>query len=206
MHRSTTRHVAVLGVILTGVLLALVPPGAAPAVAAGSVRNGPEGRASIAALAAQHAPQRHRLGVDGIGPYRIGVSTLAGLTRRGLVTDVQEEPTCTGYHAAAATGRYADKLLFKFEGELLVQISTTDPTILTRDGGRVGLTLADLAARYGSRGEIVNGKWWLRAFLVPVGTRVIAFFEDPYTPYVYRVSSGERERVLASFTGGDDQC
>jgi hypothetical protein len=188
MYRSTARRVAVIGVLLTGVLLALALPG------------------TTAAVAAPQTPQRHRLGVDGIGPYRIGVSTLAGLTRRGLVTDVQEEATCTGYYAAAATGRYADRLLFTFEGERLVQISTTDPTILTRAGGRVGLTLADLVARYGSHGEIVNGKWWLRAFLVPVGTRVIAFFEDPYTPYVYRVASGERERVLASFTGGDDQC
>ncbi|MDG4829564.1 hypothetical protein O7627_09645 [Solwaraspora sp. WMMD1047] len=85
-------------------------------------------------------------------------------------------------------------------------VSTEDPTIQTTVGGRVGLTLDELERRYGPRGEIVNGKWWLRAYLVPVGGRVVAFFEDPYGPTVYRVAVGERDRVLATFTGGDDQC
>nr|MDT0661480.1 hypothetical protein [Micromonospora sp. DSM 115978] len=159
-----------------------------------------------ATAAAQQVPRKDPLTAAGIGPYRVGSATLANLTARGLVTDVQEIEVCAGSFTARATGRYADRLLLRFQGDRLVVVSTTDPTIRTANGGGVGLTLDELEARYGARGEIVPGKWWLRAYLVSVGDRVIAFFEDPYGPTVVSVSAGERDRVLASFVGGDDQC
>jgi hypothetical protein len=190
MHTSVVRRAVVVAVVVAAALLTAALPGAG----------------ASADAAGQQVPRREPLTAGGVGPYRIGLSTLAGLAGRGLVTDVQPIQTCTGFHAARATGRYADRLLLLFQGERLVVVSTEDPTIRTTVGGRVGLTLDELENRYGPRGEIVNGKWWLRAYLVPVGDRVVAFFEDPYGPTVYRAAVGERDRVLASFTGGDDQC
>lgn len=183
------RRAVVLTVLLATALLTTALPGGGLPVAAG-----------------QQFQHGDLLTAGGVGPYRIGHSSLTDLTARGLVTDVQPLATCNGFYSAQATGRYTDRLSLRFQGDRLVLISTTDPTIRTAVGGRVGLTLDELENRYGPRGEIVNGKWWLRAYLVPVGGRVVAFFEDPYGPTVYRVAVGERARVLASFTGGDDQC
>ncbi|MFY1669801.1 hypothetical protein ACN27G_07550 [Plantactinospora sp. WMMB334] len=194
MHRSTRRRVAGPGLLLAGllVLVPVVPTGAAAAPTTGPARA---------------AVTRPVLTADGIGPYRIGISTRTGLVAAGLVTNVEEAQTCAGYYYAGATGRYAGSLLFTFEGNRLVQVITTDPAIRSRSGGRVGMTLAELERRYGPRGAVEYGKWTLRAYVVPGGgDRIIAFFEGFSSEYVHQVSSGERDRVLASFIGGDDQC
>ncbi|MEO3924407.1 hypothetical protein ABGB07_11175 [Micromonosporaceae bacterium B7E4] len=220
MYAPARRQVAGLGILLAGFLVA--PTGTAPAAAstpaarpvmAATVpaaatphRDGAGGNGSVVAVRTGRHATRAAFGADGIGPYRIGVSTRTGLLAAGLLTNVAEEQVCTGFYSAEATGRYAGRLLFRFQGNRLVLISTTDPTIRTRAGGRVGLTLAELEQRYGPHGAIEYGKWTLRAYVVPSGDRILAFFEDPYTPYVYRLASGERDRVLASFVGGDDQC
>ncbi|AVT37939.1 hypothetical protein [Plantactinospora sp. BB1] len=219
MYRPARHHVAGLGILLAGLLV--VPVGAAPAAAgtpaarpvvaaappavASAPRDGAGGSGAALVRAGRQAT-RDILTADGIGPYRIGVSTRSGLLAAGLLTGVAEEQVCNGFYSAEATGRYAGRLFFRFQGERLVLISTTDPTIRTWAGGRVGLTLAELEQRYGPRGAVEYGKWTLRAYVVPSGDRILAFFEDPYTPYVYRLASGERDRVLASFVGGDDQC
>ncbi|MFY1691349.1 hypothetical protein [Plantactinospora sp. WMMB782] len=224
MHIPARLSVAGLGILLTGLVVTPVAPaGAVPAASASSTVAGAPGRAATPLRAAAPADGGSGLGavvgvrtgrvafrpvltVDGIGPYRIGVSTRTGLLARGLVTNIEEEQTCNGFYSGEATGRYAGILLLRFQGNRLVLLSTTDPTIRTRVGGRVGMTLADLEQRYGPLGAIEYGKWTLRAYVVSSGGRIIAFFEDPYTPYVYRIASGERDRVLASFVGGDDQC
>ncbi|WP_422770349.1 hypothetical protein ACN28C_27160 [Plantactinospora sp. WMMC1484] len=194
MYRSARRRVAGLGLLLAG-LLVLVP--VAPTGAAATPTTEP----------ARTAVSRPALTANGIGPYRIGVSTRTGLVATGRVINVEEAQTCAGYYYAEATGRYAGSLLLKFQGNRLVQIITTDPAIRTRAGGRVGMTLAELEMRYGQRGAVEHGKWTLRAYVVPGGgDRIIAFFEGFSSEYVHQVSSGERDRVLASFVGGDDQC
>ncbi|GIG91485.1 hypothetical protein [Plantactinospora endophytica] len=182
------------------------PERAAAPVRAAAPGDGGGGFGAVVGVRTGRVAFRPVLTADGIGPYRIGVSTRTGLLAQGLVTNVEEEQTCTGFYSGQATGRYAGILLLRFQGNRLVLLSSTDPTIRTRAGGRVGMTLDELEQQYGPQGAIEYGKWTLRAYVVPSGGRIIAFFEDPYTPYVYRIASGERDRVLASFVGGDDQC
>jgi hypothetical protein len=151
------------------------------------------------------AAHRYRITAAGIGPYRVG-SSLHRLSAAGLVTDVQEALTCAGYFYAHATGHYAGRISFGFQGDTLAEIWTEDPAVHTRQGGRIGMTLEQLQDVYGATGTIEHGKWTLRAFVVPAGDRVVAFFENPSTGTVYAIGAGDPQHVLASFIGGDDQC
>jgi len=58
----------------------------------------------------------------------------------------------------------------------------------------------------GDQPDPKHGVWALPAFVVPVGNRVVAFFESPETQRTYRIAGGETDRVLASFKHGDTSC
>jgi hypothetical protein len=129
---------------------------------------------------------------DGIGPYVIGTS-LADLQGRALVTAVFESPHCTDAKGAEATGRYAGQVTLSFKADRLIAVNTNSTSLVTPSGARVGMTLAQLQAVYGSRGTLITGTLGNKAYIVRVlGSGLgIVFYLDATNTRVAAMSGGE---------------
>jgi hypothetical protein len=129
---------------------------------------------------------------DGIGPYVIGTA-LSDLQGRSLVTGVYESPLCDDAKGAEATGRYAGAITLSFRADRLTAVNTNSTTLVTPSGARVGMTLAQLQAVYGSRGTLITGVLSNKAYVVRVlgSGLAIVFYLDTTNTRVAAMSGGE---------------
>ena len=129
---------------------------------------------------------------DGIGPYVIG-TTLSDLRTRALVTGVSESPHCADAKGAEATGPYAGQITLSFKADRLTAVNTNSTALVTPSGARVGMTLAQLLAVYGSRGTLITGTLGNKAYVVRVlGSGLgIVFYLDATFTRVAAMSGGE---------------
>jgi hypothetical protein len=129
---------------------------------------------------------------DGIGPYIVGIG-LSELQTRSLVTGVFESPHCMDVKGADATGRYARQVTLTFKGGRLTAVHSTSTSLVTPSGARVGMTLTQLQAVYGSRGTLISGVLGNQAYIVRVmgSGLAIVFFLDSANTRVASMSGGE---------------
>jgi hypothetical protein len=129
---------------------------------------------------------------DGIGPYVIGTG-LSELQSRSLVTGVYESLTCADSKGAETTGRYAGQVTLLFKAERLTAVNTQSAAVVTPSGARVGMTLAQLQALYGSRGTLITGMLGNKAYVVRVlgSGLAIVFYLDSTNTRVASMSGGE---------------
>lgn len=134
------------------------------------------------------------IAADGIGAYVIG-SSLADLTSRSLVTSVAESELCADAKSANPTDRYAGVLSLTFTGDTLTSVHTTSTELITPSGARVGMTLAQIQAIYGSRGTLITGTLGNQAFAVRVPASILAivFYLDASNTRVASISAGNAE-------------
>jgi hypothetical protein len=161
---------------------ASAPPSASPSSTAASASASPSPSVDPATVFA----------ADGIGAYVIGTA-LSDLQGRSLVTGVYESPLCAGAKGAEATGRYAGAITLTFKADRLIAVNTTTTTLVTPSGARVGMTLAQLQAVYGSRGTLITGVLGNKAYVVRVlgSGLAIVFYLDTTNTRVAAMSGGE---------------
>jgi hypothetical protein len=129
---------------------------------------------------------------DGIGPYVIGTS-LSDLQGRALVTAIYESPHCADAKGAEATGRFAGQITLSFKADRLTAVNTDSTALVTPSGARVGMTLAQIQAIYGSRGTLVTGTLGNKAYIVRVlgsGLGIVFYLDTTFTR-VAAMSGGE---------------
>jgi hypothetical protein len=166
------------------------PPAPTTAAASPSASGSPAPTSSASA-----SPTRDPATVfaaDGIGPYVIGAS-LSDLQTRALVTAIFESPHCADAKGGEATGRFAGQVTLSFKANRLIAVNTNSTALVTPSGARVGMTLAQLQAVYGSRGTLITGTLGNKAYIVRVmGSGLgIVFYLDATNTRVAAMSGGE---------------
>jgi hypothetical protein len=137
------------------------------------------------------------LAANGIGPYVVSAS-LADLQSRGLVANVEGSFHCDdSWQGAEATGRYAGQLRVTFYLGRLIDVHTNSAELVTPSGARVGMTLAELQAIYGSRGTLITGTSGNQALSVrvPDTDLGIVFYLDATNTTAVATSAGKVERL-----------
>jgi hypothetical protein len=174
----------------SGATPASTPPLASTAAATPSASGSPA--PSSSASPSPTADRGTVFAADGIGPYVIG-TTLSDLRTRGLATAVSESPHCADAKGAEATGRYAGQITLSFKADRLTAVNTNSTALVTPSGARVGMTLTQLLAVYGSRGTLITGTLGNKAYVVRVlGSGLgIVFYLDATNTRVAAMSGGE---------------
>jgi hypothetical protein len=128
---------------------------------------------------------------DGIGGYQIGTS-LADLTALRLVAHVATSTSCADTKTADTGGPYAGNVSLTFRGDKLSAIHTTSSTYVTPSGAKVGMSLTNLLAIYGTRGTVITGQLGNKAFSVrvPATQLGLVFFLDQSNTTVASMSGG----------------
>lgn len=113
------------------------------------------------------------LSVDGIGPFKIGVSTVASLTSAGLLTavDLYYPEVCTGIKTGLGTGGWTGMFTLYFKGEVLVAVLTGADQVRSVSGARVGMTASKIQQIYGTRVVASEGYGGTHVYTVTVDDR-----------------------------------
>ncbi|MFY1627840.1 hypothetical protein ACN261_19555 [Micromonospora sp. WMMD723] len=201
MHRLRT--ILLTGVLALAVVAPAVPAGAHPDVASGSTVDRASGVA--AELRSGGLPGRPTGGTDllsvrGAGPFRIGAS-LTRLTAAGLIDWTVVD--CEGVVTAGVTGEWAGKIMVAFRNGRLVEMGTATAPPRSPAGASVGMSFAEVARIYGSRGEFIhNDAGDDTAYLVRFGNRVELFTGHPIRPGVGYFQVGLADHVERAFRQG----
>jgi hypothetical protein len=168
------------------------PTPAPPAPTTAAASPSASGSPSPSASPSPTADRATVLAADGIGPYVIG-TTLSDLRTRALVTAISQSPHCADAKGAEATGRFAGQITLSFKADRLIAVNTNATGLVTPSGARVGMTLAQLLAVYGSRGTLITGTLGNKAYVVRVmGSGLgIVFYLDSTNTRVAAMSGGE---------------
>jgi hypothetical protein len=146
---------------------------------------------------AEPTPDPAVLTADGIGSYVVG-ATLSDLQSRGLVANVASSVNCdASWQDAQATGRYAEQLTVNFHLGRVTDVATSSTELVTPSGARVGMSLTELQAIYGSSGTLIKGINGNQALSVrvPNTTLGIVFYLDETNTKAVSMSAGEVERL-----------
>lgn len=127
------------------------------------------------------SPDQLILSVDGIGPYKIGVSTVASLQADGLITsaDPYYPDVCSQIFTALGTREWTGRFTLYFKADLLVAIVTAAPEIKSVSGAQVGMTTARIEQIYGSRVVASDGYGGARIYTVTVQGRRLVMQTGP---------------------------
>jgi len=115
--------------------------------------------------------------VDGVGPYRIGIS-IDTLRAAGLIGSPYTTPECRGTVFADPTGYYAGTLQLRFQNDRLVAIGTAGGLqIRSLVGANAGMSLEQIKSLYGGQGTTTGGGADDRKLTETSGDRVTVFTE-----------------------------
>jgi hypothetical protein len=179
------------------------PPAAAPSatpVTSASPSSPPVAVEPAADTAAKADPLV--LGVDGIGPYRIGVRVdemPAGLFGKATPVD---PVNCPGLYTEQATGQYEGTLVLTVRENYLVAIGTAGgKPVHTREGVTIGTPFAQLQNLYrgGSTHQSPTGE---PGFIVTTGNRVLLMRGNPIRDGVGWIEAGEADHTRNTFLTG----
>jgi hypothetical protein len=143
----------------------------------------------------------------GVGPYLIGV-TLASLQSKGQVVDLEDSPICPGVKFGRSTGKYAGKLrlVFGADGKLW-HFETSDTTLQTTVGARVGMKIATIAGLYGAKATVYpqTGSALGGVLAEGSGGLAVVFLEGP-DDRAASLIVGPTELLEAFATGNSEGC
>ncbi|GIH05393.1 hypothetical protein Rhe02_34600 [Rhizocola hellebori] len=121
-------------------------PSAAAASASPSPTPSPSASSAAAAI--------HFTG-EGAGPYQLGVK-VAELQKDGQLSEVRSGAETCGYTTAMGIGPWSGVHIMATPDGIVRSVSTRSPSLPTAAGARVEMTLAELQAVYGSKGEVLS--------------------------------------------------
>ncbi|MEV6707852.1 hypothetical protein [Micromonospora wenchangensis] len=201
MHRLRT--ILLTGVLALAVVAPAVPAGAHSGVAPGSTVDRVPGVVAdprSGGLPGRSIGGTDLLSVRGAGPFRIGAS-LARLTAAGLIDWTAVD--CRGVVTAGVTSEWAGVIMVAFHNGRLVEIGTATAPPRSPAGAGVGMSFAEVARIYGSRGEFIHDDAGENtAYLVRFGNRVELFTGHPIRPGVGYFQVGLADHVERAFRQG----
>ena len=143
------------------------------------------------------------LSVDGIGPYKLGVSTGSALTTGGQLTTLDPfyPEFCTGISTAGGTGDWSGRFTLYFKDDLLVAIVTAAPDVTSPSGAKVGVATSQIERIYGSRAVASDGYGGTKIYTVTVDDRKLVLHTDTSTTITTMFVQKGEEPVLVPHDG-----
>jgi hypothetical protein len=152
-----SRRVTAAVALAIGVVTAAVLAGCTfgkPKDKAASPTGHPSASAS-ASVSARPTAQAPVLGVDGAGVYKIGAK-LTTLRSSGAVAHLESSTGCGDWTVGKGVGEYTD-LSVVFHNGALLWVEVSNPTIVTAEGVKTGMTQAAAKAAYPDAATLSDG-------------------------------------------------
>jgi hypothetical protein len=149
------------------------------------------------------APDKLVMSVDGIGPYKLGVSTAPALVAAGQLTppDPYYPEVCTGIATALGTQEYSGRFTLYFKDDLLVAIVTAAPDVTSPSGAHVGLPASEIERIYKTRVVASDGYGGTKIYTVTVDDRKLILHTDTSTTITTMFVQKGVEPVLTPHDG-----
>jgi hypothetical protein len=137
----------------------------------------------------------------GVGNYAVG-ATLEDLKAAGILTQVNEDVLCKVAFAEGA-GVYAGVVSLMFLDGKVVTVFVDSPDISTVDGAKVGMTLAEIKAIYGTRATELTRPGRGGALSVREGEMGLLFLFDD-ADQANMIQAGRYDFLELNFLEGED--
>jgi hypothetical protein len=176
------------------------PPTATTTAAQGAAEAAAKAAAAVAAAKATAAApgplDSFRLGYEGLGPIKLGMTLSEASAAAGMTIALPPSPDCGSTspnlvaYALTPDGKRLLLLWFMVRDGTIIEIATTNPNISTISGIHTGSTLADVLRTY-PNAQIGSGQQGnTEAHIVDARGRQIAFAvqsydTDPGAPLIY---------------------
>lgn len=137
------------------------------------------------------------LAAAGIGPYLVGAS-LGELQSRALVANVDKSFHCDeSWQLAQATDPYGGRLALTFHLGRMTDVSTDSTDLVTPEGARVGMSVAELERIYAGQATRVMGVSGNQAVAVrtPDTALGFVFYLDESNTTARSIGAGEVQRL-----------
>jgi hypothetical protein len=158
------------------------------------------------ASASPTAAAIHFTGI-GAGVYQLGVK-IAELQKDGHLADVRSGDQMCGYTTATGIGPWSGVHIMATPDGVVRSVSTRSPSIPTAAGARVEMTLAELQAIYGAKGEVLSRERdKAKTYLVttgPAGQGILFNLYPDKNHKVYEMSAGDAAAIKSKFLSEEE--
>jgi hypothetical protein len=192
------KHILVRTAVIAGLALAMAACGTKSGES--SAPTTPTGPTTPAA--SPTSPTAEPLAATGLGPYAVGTK-LAALKSTGVLADLDEEIGCPGWALAKGTGAYAGAVSLIFYNGAISWVEVHTPAIPTVDNAKVGMTLAEIKATYGSKATEFTNTVGLKALSVHEGAGLGLFFRFDEAGKATVIEAGQYNTLEFRFNEGE---